>query len=659
MNEPTNTLETLRDKKNHVAHLSSFQIPALSRFHFNDTPFMNLNPVDIHGFKHLLNDPELSIVGSAFCVRSLHTNPAFVRMPTVNYSNLITLLEQKHSDGQFKTSGLLHGNPYTISHILPVLKLIGAKRDSDLVESCIEIAKAALRKPGVCVPNFPPNGYLTYWALIGLESWGMNVGEIQSIAGASIDWSLLELFKQISLFISSDEESDASQLAFNLLVQKRFGKSELREPIIELSLKTLFDAQLTRGVWEKKNPLFVYGGRGDAYCFTFEILSALLSEFMDDIQVLEPHDKNLARALTWIERSVQIDGTERLWRTGYRIDTDKPESWATAEVYSFLHLYHRYLTLRIQEVLHKTFRARPKPAKPNAKAFDDLKQPNIKLKGSEPKRLDDMLKEKLLDPLKEMSGTVDTGGLSYSLARHPSRKHRIRSGIFFGPPGTGKTTYVGSIAEYLGWPLVTLDPSDFAREGLPLIPSVTSRIFEQLLELEDTVIFFDEMEEMMRERDGKGEEGSVFEQRFLTTSLLPQLQDLHDKATCIFIVATNSFSSIDAAARRAGRFDFHIQILPPAHDAKLKIVKGEIQDQELHDAFIQELIEDPGEPESQRNKNRKKFEWATRTEVLNLISDLKVRGPNSARDILDNFEPVLYQDDQLKKLEAEQKYNSF
>lgn len=92
------------------------------------------------------------------------------------------------------------------------------------------------------------------------------------------------------------------------------------------------------------------------------------------------------------------------------------------------------------------------------------------------------------------------------------------------------------MADYLGWPLVVLDPSVFADEGLPLIATVASRVFAKLLELEDPVVFFDEMDALMHTRtDAAGS----FEQRFLITSLLPKLQALAGRAGCLFFVATN------------------------------------------------------------------------------------------------------------------------
>ena len=91
-----------------------------------------------------------------------------------------------------------------------------------------------------------------------------------------------------------------------------------------------------------------------------------------------------------------------------------------------------------------------------------------------------------------------------------------------------------------------------------MLSPTAATIFDQLLELEDTVIFLDEMEEFMKDRGG--DKGS-FEQRLLTTSILPKLQALWDQAQCVFIVATNHFKDIDPAAARAKRFDFRFEVL--------------------------------------------------------------------------------------------------
>lgn len=142
----------------------------------------------------------------------------------------------------------------------------------------------------------------------------------------------------------------------------------------------------------------------------------------------------------------------------------------------------------------REFRSSPS-RQPNPAAFNDLYQPEVPLAQEEPMLLGDSLHDRLLEPLR-LPGPV----LTYSLVRSADPHSEARSGILFGPPGTGKTSFVRKVAEYLGWPLVVLDPSLFADDGLPLIATVASRIFTKLLDLEDTVVFFDDINALRHTR---------------------------------------------------------------------------------------------------------------------------------------------------------------
>lgn len=141
--------------------------------------------------------------------------------------------------------------------------------------------------------------------------------------------------------------------------------------------------------------------------------------------------------------------------------------------------------------------------------------------------------------------------------------------IICGPPGSGKTYIVKQMAKALGWPLVELSPSHFIRKGLDFIESTSKDIFNDLYDLHHAVVFFDECDELFRDRSKFGEvTSSRTILNFLTASMLPKLQDLHDKQNIIFVLGTNYLHNIDSAVRRKGRFDYRILFDRPDEEAR-------------------------------------------------------------------------------------------
>lgn len=151
--------------------------------------------------------------------------------------------------------------------------------------------------------------------------------------------------------------------------------------------------------------------------------------------------------------------------------------------------------------------------------------------------------------------------------------------IICGPPGSGKTFIVEKMAEALGWPLVELSPSQFIKNGLDFIESTSKEIFNDLHNLYHAVIFFDECDELFRDRSS--DQNSTSNRtilNFLTASMLPKLQKLHDRKNVIFVVGTNYLHNIDSAIRRKGRFDYRI-----LWDRFDDHARGEYYDQQAHD----------------------------------------------------------------------------
>jgi hypothetical protein len=152
--------------------------------------------------------------------------------------------------------------------------------------------------------------------------------------------------------------------------------------------------------------------------------------------------------------------------------------------------------------------------------------------------------------------------------------------LLFGPPGTTKTTIARGVANGLGWPTVNLSPGDFLREGMDNIEKRATEVFRDLHRLSRAVVILDESDELFRERRPVPESEAIRGvAAFMTASMLPRLQDLHDRGRVVLFVCTNFLSSIDPAMRRLGRVDHIIAVPPPDERQRLSIINRELKAQ--------------------------------------------------------------------------------
>ena len=89
---------------------------------------------------------------------------------------------------------------------------------------------------------------------------------------------------------------------------------------------------------------------------------------------------------------------------------------------------------------------------------------------------------------------------------------------------------------------------------------------QKLMELDRTVVLFDEIDDLVREREREPDSFG----RFLTNSMLPKLAQLWKQRKIIYFVATNHIGYFDRAVTRSERFDALILVSPPSFDAKVK-----------------------------------------------------------------------------------------
>ncbi len=173
--------------------------------------------------------------------------------------------------------------------------------------------------------------------------------------------------------------------------------------------------------------------------------------------------------------------------------------------------------------------------------------------------------KKIVFPIREKSGL-------------PSAEARTVSVLLFGPPGTSKTSVAKAVAEGLQWPIVLLNPGSFIEKGLEYIEAESRRVFDRLLSLSKAVVIFDECDELFRERSANRETEQVRSiTAFVTASMLPKLQELHDRGRVVFFICTNHVETMDSAVFRPGRIDHVVAVGPPDLRARQRIVLREFK----------------------------------------------------------------------------------
>jgi SpoVK/Ycf46/Vps4 family AAA+-type ATPase len=148
-----------------------------------------------------------------------------------------------------------------------------------------------------------------------------------------------------------------------------------------------------------------------------------------------------------------------------------------------------------------------------------------------------------------------------------------RSIVLFGPPGTGKTTFAKAIASRLEWTFVEVFPSRLASHPAGLAGALRET-FATISELEHTVVFIDEVEEIASRRQGEPPSPT----QGVTNELLKIIPAFREQPGRLLICATNFIRALDAAFLRHGRFDYVIPIGLPDHQARSAIWERYIPD---------------------------------------------------------------------------------
>ena len=453
--------------------------------------------------------------------------------------------------------------------------------------------KANKAEKSFAVEKYPPKTTHAYWFVDG--AIGMEVPLPKEAWKKIARWASDEFHRQlISVSAGNDALMDPPSLAmaaclinrirrFSEKNSKLAGVSRMLPSALDLQygVEQVFLKQSDSGIWHRYFPLFHFPeGQGAAdYCFSFEFLEAVLVEFGTSVLRNPGVLERMTRILRWCDKHELLftdsTGTYRGWNSGgeiRKLAAGKSESWATATVHMFLTQLERRINDVLDALVLKRFGIDRTSVVESKKSFKEM----IDAKVSFPQERATSLKKVVRDEILSSAKSFSTDKLLSTELPVP------RSALLFGPPGTSKTRLAKSIAEYLGWPLVVITPSEFLGKGLEQVHAQVDDRFRDLMDLRKTVVFFDEMDALAQTREGDTGDGGDRDhsteaqaagdldvtRQLLTTSMLPKLADLWSQKRVIFLMATNHKLQLDPAITRPNRFDLLLCVAPPPWASK-------------------------------------------------------------------------------------------
>jgi hypothetical protein len=599
------TLDRLRRD---LKELNALQVDSLAAYY----------DVNVHGFSHLAPVDgnaltKFSVASSATCVVALTITGNWelfekrVAKGKGGSGELTAFLDQMLSREPklLESAKLGEGNPFTVAFSLEAVKVAASElktRSEDEYTTRVERLNAWIKQASDLLiqnllssptpteedPNdwsgrgsaklsiFRPTTFLTQLVVRALKQTPdtMRPENPQAVDAQEdptpdvIRWSWRQILQEFALLATGKRGSDPLALAYGLIIFvtcKGIAKLSLEEQrIVARSVDALFAAQLADGSWQQSRPLHFYPLVGNAYCFDFEVLAQLL-ECQDLKGHLLPYLPQLEKAFRYAQSNATGIGERgKCWSSGHHPHLATAESWSTASVYHFIHNLDRLIAEAIRQHVFEYLGSPYTVPKDSALSVQEGEKnfrakfydSNIKLDGATVSLTRTFL-DKFLVPLARETKNVAIGkGMPKTTAI---------AGILYGPPGTSKTQLAKLVAQYLRWPLLSIDPSHLVREGLDLVQAESNHVFGMLAALEQTVVFLDEFDELMRERTSS--RADVMS-RFLTTAMLPKLTSISDSRRVVFLLATNYLSQFDFAIRRPGRFDMVVQVMPPTWKAK-------------------------------------------------------------------------------------------
>jgi hypothetical protein len=332
------------------------------------------------------------------------------------------------------------------------------------------------------------------------------------------------------------------------------------------------------GSWSTSQPIYVIKRVHGVWPSTPDVAWLLASAVAGRPNITEG-DEALFRFVGWLEKTgVDLQGERSGWSSESR-EEDLIDLWATAVSINALVEIREIIEYRLWQLCEERFLVRRGR---DLRALDEI----------DPVDLGAIHAQRLHRRLMVMAReTAQEHVQSLKPAEPPEYAF-----VLHGPPGSSKT----AIAEALGSEMwrsqkasrfVRITPADFTRGGEVRLDREARFIFDLLTHVRGVTIFFDEIDDLLRQRAFGAEPHFI---KLLVPAMLNRLQDLRDAAPrqeICFLLATNYIDNIEPALTRPGRIDAAIPVPYPDAWSREAILENKLGKRSIDDAVKNAIVE--------------------------------------------------------------------